>query len=114
MVLGVTSVFNQGIGELLLISLINMSLKLSDHLITLEVRASNTAAQSLYSKYEFAQVGLRRGYYSDNREDGVLMSLEDIASAPVQKNLRRLKKAHLERWGIAAYDADYLSSSAKQ
>jgi ribosomal-protein-alanine N-acetyltransferase len=93
----------QGIGELLLISLINLADKLGARLITLEVRASNTAAQALYSKYGFARVGVRRGYYTDNREDGVLMSLEDITSVPVQANLQRLKEAHLKRWGIAAY-----------
>ncbi len=97
----------QGIGELLLISLINLATRLDASFITLEVRASNTAAQGLYDKYEFAKVGVRRGYYTDNREDGVLMSLEDITSAPVQANLKRLKQAHLKRWGIAAYGAGH-------
>ncbi len=93
----------QGIGELLLISLIDLATELDTRLITLEVRASNTVAQSLYIKYGFTQVGLRRGYYSDNREDGILMSLENIASAPVQANLQWLKQAHSQKWGIAAY-----------
>jgi len=97
----------QGIGELLLISLINMATKLDASLITLEVRASNTAAQGLYSKYGFSQVGVRRGYYTDNREDGVLMSLEEITSAPVRVSLQRLKQAHFERVGIAPYGADH-------
>jgi ribosomal-protein-alanine N-acetyltransferase len=89
----------QGIGEALLISLIDLATELNARLITLEVRASNTAAQSLYSKYDFTQVGVRRGYYTDNREDGILMSLEDITSAPVQANLRRLKRAHSQKMG---------------
>jgi ribosomal-protein-alanine N-acetyltransferase len=97
----------RGIGELMLISLINMAVNLEASLITLEVRASNAAAQALYSKYGFAKVGVRRGYYSDNREDGVLMSLEDITSAPIQENLKRLKMSHLERWGMAAYNPDH-------
>lgn len=97
----------QGVGELLLISLINLSTELDVHLVTLEVRASNTPAQDLYSKYGFAKVGVRRAYYTDNREDGVLMSIEDITSIPVQANLQRLKQAHFERWGIAAYCADH-------
>ena len=92
----------QGIGELLFISLIDLATELDARLITLEVRASNTAAQSLYAKYGFSQVDLRRGYYTDNREDGVLMSLESITSAPVQTNLQRLKQAHSQKWGIAA------------
>jgi ribosomal-protein-alanine N-acetyltransferase len=90
----------QGIGELLLLSLIDLAIKLEASLVTLEVRASNTSAQSLYAKYGFVKVGVRRGYYTDNREDGVLMTLEDITSAAVKANLQRLRKAHLERWGV--------------
>jgi ribosomal-protein-alanine N-acetyltransferase len=90
----------RGIGELLLISMIELSLELGAQLVTLEVRASNTAAQSLYAKYGFVRVGLRRGYYTDNREDGVLMTLEDITSIPVRNNLRRLKREHSRRWGM--------------
>ncbi len=93
----------QGIGERLLISVIDMATELNAHTITLEVRASNTAAQSLYQKYGFTQVGLRRGYYSDNKEDGVLMSTENITSAQFQAHLNRLKQAHSKRWGIALY-----------
>jgi ribosomal-protein-alanine N-acetyltransferase len=92
----------RGIGELLLISLIEMSLGLGAHLVTLEVRASNTTAQSLYAKYGFARVGLRRGYYTDNREDGVLMTLENITSIPVRNNLQQLKREHSRRWGMTA------------
>jgi ribosomal-protein-alanine N-acetyltransferase len=90
----------QGMGELLLIALIDLALELGAHLMTLEVRASNTTAQSLYAKYGFIEVGLRRGYYTDNREDGVLMTIEDITSAPVQANLQRLRQAHARRWGM--------------
>jgi ribosomal-protein-alanine N-acetyltransferase len=97
----------QGIGELLLISLINLATKLDAYLITLEVRASNTAAQGLYAKYGFAKVGVRRSYYTDNREDGVLMTLEDITSESVRADLQRLKEAHLKRRGIAPYGADH-------
>jgi len=91
----------QGIGELLLIALIDLVAKLKARIITLEVRASNTAAQSLYSKYGFTQVGLRHGYYSDDREDGVLMSTEDITSASFQARLQQLKQAYSEKWEIA-------------
>ena len=40
----------------------------------LEVRAGNLAAQALYEKLGFAQVGRRRGYYADDGEDAVLMT----------------------------------------
>ena len=40
---------------------------------TLEVRASNAAAQGLYGKFGFEPAGLRKGYYEDNHEDAVIM-----------------------------------------
>jgi len=93
----------QGIGELLLISMIDLATELNARLVTLEVRASNTVAQSLYYKGGFTQVGLRRSYYTDNKEDAVLMSTEDITSAPFQARLQQLKQAHSRKWGIALY-----------
>lgn len=43
------------------------------NVITLEVRRSNVPAINLYLKSGFRQVGVRKGYYSDNGEDAVLM-----------------------------------------
>jgi [ribosomal protein S18]-alanine N-acetyltransferase len=40
---------------------------------TLEVRASNDAALQLYETMGFRRQGVRRGYYTDNREDAVIM-----------------------------------------
>ncbi len=88
----------RGIGELLLIALIDLTLKVGCHLITLEVRASNTAAHNLYYKYGFILTGLRRGYYSDNKEDAVIMTVENIKAAPFQEKLKQLKQAHHNKW----------------
>jgi ribosomal-protein-alanine N-acetyltransferase len=84
----------RGTGEALLIGIIELAVKLEAHLITLEVRASNQEAQKLYAKYGFVRVGRRRGYYTDNREDAVLMSIEDLKAAPARARLGRLKRAH--------------------
>jgi ribosomal-protein-alanine N-acetyltransferase len=84
----------RGTGEALLIGIIELAIKLEAHLITLEVRASNSDAQKLYAKYGFVRVGLRRGYYTDNGEDAVLMSIENIKTVPAQARLERLKRAH--------------------
>ena len=89
----------QGIGEHLLISLINLALELNSRILTLEVRASNTAAQRLYQKYGFRQVNRRRGYYTDNKEDALVMTIEDTTKATFQKRLNQLKKAYSRRWG---------------
>lgn len=83
----------QGIGELLLISTIDLAKEMKASIITLEVRASNLVAQNLYKKYGFAQVGIRRGYYLDNREDGVLMSTENITSTSFQSRLQQLRES---------------------
>jgi [ribosomal protein S18]-alanine N-acetyltransferase len=40
---------------------------------TLEVRISNTAAIALYERFGFEGSGVRRGYYTDNREDALVM-----------------------------------------
>ena len=40
---------------------------------TLEVRVSNTAAIRLYERLGFQTRGIRRGYYTDNREDALIM-----------------------------------------
>jgi len=94
----------QGIGERLLISIIDLTIEQKANTMTLEVRASNTPAQSLYCKYGFTQVGVRRGYYSDNREDGLIMSTESITSAPFQARLQKLKQAYTRKYG------DYISA----
>jgi len=44
--------------------------------IMLEVRASNSPAQKLYQGMGFLTTGIRKGYYSDNGEDALAMTLE--------------------------------------
>ena len=44
--------------------------------LTLEVRASNTAARALYEKEGYAQVGCRKNYYDHPKEDAIIMTLE--------------------------------------
>lgn len=41
--------------------------------MTLEVRVSNIVAQNLYKKYGFKLSGIRKEYYSDNKEDAMIM-----------------------------------------
>lgn len=62
------------IGSLLLDSLINMcEEKHKTVSFDLEVRRSNIPAQKLYSKFNFKETGIRKGYYADNKEDAILM-----------------------------------------
>jgi ribosomal-protein-alanine N-acetyltransferase len=45
----------------------------------LEVRAGNIAARHLYEKLGFEVDGVRKGYYQDNHEDAILMSIKDLS-----------------------------------
>ena len=51
------------------------------HAVTLEVRMSNVAAQELYRRFGFAPGGIRRNYYADVNEDGLIMWAHGIDSA---------------------------------
>ena len=65
----------QGIGDALLIAMLENARRLSLSFVTLEVRESNDAAISLYAKRGFVPVGKRKNYYEHPKEDAVLMSL---------------------------------------
>ena len=69
------------IGEQLLLGLIDIARARHAREVTLEVRLSNLPARRLYEKYGFRPVGLRPNYYSDDREDALIMTTEPI-SAP--------------------------------
>ncbi len=92
----------QGIGGLLLISVVELARSLNARIITLEVRISNIPAQDLYSKYGFEQVDLRKGYYTDNKEDAAIMSTEDINSALFKAHFKALKQNYSNRYRIPA------------
>ena len=63
----------QKIGDKLIKSLVELCRKNSILAMTLEVRRSNTIARNLYKKYGFKMVGVRKEYYSDNKEDAIIM-----------------------------------------
>jgi ribosomal-protein-alanine N-acetyltransferase len=64
----------RGLGELLLVALIEAAVQRGACVATLEVRVSNVVAQALYRKHAFAQVGRRKRYYTDNHEDALIMT----------------------------------------
>jgi ribosomal-protein-alanine N-acetyltransferase len=80
-----------GIGELLLSSLIDIAYDIRAQVVTLEVRISNGVAQNLYRKYGFLEAGIRRRYYSDNREDALIMVTPALADAAYRTTFIGLK-----------------------
>ena len=63
----------QKLGEALLNKMIERSREKGIERMTLEVRKSNTVAQSLYKKLGFQNGAVRKNYYSDNQEDAIVM-----------------------------------------
>lgn len=90
-----------GVGELMLIGAIEQAQQRKMHTVTLEVRKSNYVAQNLYKKYGFETMGVRKGYYSDNREDALIMTASAIHELSYRRKLSRLIASHQERWGAS-------------
>ena len=66
----------QGIGESLMVALGEALAQKGIETLTLEVRASNEGAISLYTRLGYEQVGRRPNYYTDPREDALIMRKE--------------------------------------
>ena len=66
------------IGEALLTAIIKSCQDKMVKYITLEVRVSNKPAISLYEKYSFKSLGVRKAYYQDNNEDALIMWTENL------------------------------------
>ena len=66
----------KGIAEKLVMELVEALKKRDSRCLTLEVRASNEPARALYEKLGFVQVGLRKNYYRNPREDALILRKE--------------------------------------
>ncbi len=73
-----------GFGAALFAALLQRAYELGARWVTLEVRASNSHAIRLYERFGFRPIGRRRGYYTDNGEDAVIM-WSDSLHAPAFK-----------------------------
>lgn len=63
----------QKIGEGLMREAMDIARKHGVDVMSLEVRVSNIVAQNLYRKLGFQEGGIRKGYYTDNQEDALVM-----------------------------------------
>ena len=65
----------KGIGSALMSELMTQLREIGSEKLTLEVRASNLPARGLYAKLGFFEVGVRKNYYRDPREDALILSV---------------------------------------
>jgi len=79
------------VAERLLLKLVGEAQARGAIWLTLEVRVSNDAAHSLYEKFGFKDIAVRKGYYSDNGEDAIVMWTGPMHEAAFKDGLERLK-----------------------
>lgn len=66
----------QGVGKMLIETLVEHLKARGSHCLTLEVRDSNTPARNLYASLGFSQIGRRKNYYRNPREDALILRKE--------------------------------------
>jgi ribosomal-protein-alanine N-acetyltransferase len=87
----------RGVGERLLLALLDLASERRAREATLEVRLANMPARRLYEKYGFRPVGIRPRYYSDNGEDALIMTTDALGSPAMRDRLAGLRARLDER-----------------
>jgi [ribosomal protein S18]-alanine N-acetyltransferase len=68
----------RGVGARLMLALHREAIDRGVQAMTLEVRVSNHPAIALYRRFGYAPAGVRKNYYSDEGEDGLIMWAHDV------------------------------------
>lgn len=86
---------HSGYGRVLFAALVQTAYDMGAKWVTLEVRTSNDNAMRMYEDFGFKVIGRRRGYYTDNGEDAIVMWSDSIYSprfrAAFEANLQRVE-----------------------
>jgi ribosomal-protein-alanine N-acetyltransferase len=93
----------QGLGQALLYALLERACGEGLERATLEVRASNLAATSLYQKFGFKTAGRRRRYYKDNGEDALILWLGDLQKPQFQDKLQDWYASVIARLSLSSW-----------
>lgn len=80
----------EGIATALLVRLLEAAREHGAASATLEVRAADRRPQRLYGRFGFRPAGVRRNYYHDPTDDGIVMWLHDLAGDDTTTRLREL------------------------
>jgi ribosomal-protein-alanine N-acetyltransferase len=96
----------KGFGIALMLALIGRAYTLNSRWMTLEVRASNHGAMAMYEKLGFKVIGRRRGYYTDDGEDAVVMWSDSLLAPAFQERFNQLRERYAEEIAFSAYAGD--------
>ena len=77
----------RGVGRRMLVALLEAAQGMRAARMTLEVRASNLAAQALYAELGFVEAGRRVAYYTDDGEDAIIMTTPALRSPRMARRL---------------------------
>ena len=80
------------VGSRLLLALATEAIAKGADTLSLEVRVSNKVAQSMYEKFGFSAVGIRRGYYIETHEDALVMVVHDANSTDYRLRLGAIRR----------------------
>jgi ribosomal-protein-alanine N-acetyltransferase len=92
----------RGLGQALLVALLRSAQQRGLKWATLEVRASNQAAITLYQRFGFQEAGRRKRYYQDNGEDALILwrgGLQDPAFLQTLNLWQQYVHDRLQQWG---------------
>ncbi len=98
---------HRGFGRVLFCALVELGYQLNAKWMTLEVRPSNVNAQLMYESFGFKVIGRRRGYYTDNGEDALVMWSDSMFS-------NRFRSAHQENLSRIPYRVEGLRRPGPQ
>ena len=79
------------VGTRMLLTIITEAIARGCETISLEVRVTNTVAQTMYGKFGFHVVGLRKGYYIETHEDALVMEVPDAATTEYRLRMRAIR-----------------------
>ena len=86
----------RGIGARLMLAMMDLADDLGASVATLEVRLSNDPARQLYQRFGFRPVGIRPRYYSDNGEDALIMTTDELSTPQMRDRMTELEKQYAE------------------
>jgi ribosomal-protein-alanine N-acetyltransferase len=78
-------------GTRLLLAIITEAIARGAEVISLEVRVSNRIAQTMYEKFGFSAVGIRKGYYVETNEDALIMTVSNARSTEYRLRLQGIR-----------------------
>ncbi len=100
---------HEGLGRIVFAALLLAAFKLGAKWVTLEARASNLNAIRMYEAFDFKVIGRRRGYYTDNAEDAIVMWSDSMYSGRFRRvfaeNVARIEaQSHEHGYDVLGLD----------